>query len=74
MNDLVSQTTFAWCLTILVVGVCAPWLVYDIRNLSRALRADGGDPVVRDKRFGYAIGITIAVIGIVGSLRFQGVF
>ena len=74
MNELVAPETFKWFLTILVAGVCAPWLFYDIRNFGRAMAADGSDPVVRDKRFGYAIGVTIAIIGLLGSLKFHDVF
>jgi len=73
VNEPLSQHTFDIILTMLVVCVCAPWLIYEIRNLSRALKQDGSDPVVRDRRFGYSIGILIAVVGIYGSLKYNGV-
>ena len=73
MTNLVSDATFKWILTALVAGLSAPWLLYDARNLWRARTLDRSDPVVRDKQFGYVIGIVIGAIGIFGCLRFQGV-
>jgi hypothetical protein len=73
MIELVPDALFRWLLTIIVAGVCAPWLFYDTRNLVRTLRMDGADPSVRDKRFGYAIGICVAIIGLVGTLMYRGV-
>ena len=35
--------------------------------------ARGRDPLVRDRRFGYAMGIVIGLIGVVGCLRFHDV-
>jgi hypothetical protein len=73
MNEIMSATAFTWILTGLVGGLSAVWLVYDARNLWRARAADGSDPLVRDRRFGYSIGIVIALIGLLGTLRFHGV-
>jgi hypothetical protein len=47
--------------------------VYDLISLIRARRADSGDPLIRDRRFGYVIGIAIGFIGVVGCLRFHDV-
>jgi hypothetical protein len=47
------------------------WFVYDAIKLVR-LRPD--DPKLHDKRFGYAMGVVIGAIGVIGCLKFQGVF
>ena len=73
MNELMSATAFKWFLTILTGGLAGAWLVYDSINLIRTRNADRGDAVMRDKHFGYVIGILIGIIGIVGCLRFHGV-
>ena len=71
--NLVSDEAFRWVLTILVAGLSVAWFVYDARNLYRARGDDRRDPLVRDRHFGYVMGMIIAAIGIVGSLRFHGV-
>jgi len=51
--------------------------VGDQMFLARVARQRGTgrrDPLVGDQMFGYAIGIVIGVIGLVGTLRFNGVF
>jgi hypothetical protein len=73
MNELVSPTAFKWFLTILTGGLAGAWFIYDSINLIRTRDADRNDPVVRDKHFGYVVGLVIGVIGIVGCLRFHGV-
>jgi hypothetical protein len=70
---LIPDDVFRWFLTALVGGVSGAWLVYDAINLARTRGADGRDPLVRDRRFGYLVGIVVAVIGIVGALRYHGV-
>lgn len=72
-TELVSQTAFEWFVTILTGGVAGAWAVYDTVNMARLRRADRRDPLVRDRRFGYAIGIVIGVAGVVGCLRFHDV-
>ncbi|MEO8840117.1 MAG: ABC transporter permease [Kofleriaceae bacterium] len=60
---------FRWFLTLVTGGVSAIWFLADARKLIRTGRADGADPSVRDRRFGYTMGLVIATIGIVGSLK-----
>jgi hypothetical protein len=72
--QLMSDGTFKWLLTGLTAGLSTPWIFYDTFNLWRTRTLDPADPVVRDKRFGYAVGIVIGVIGTFGCLRFAGVF
>lgn len=74
MNDnLMSPAAFKWFLTILTGGLASVWFVYDSINLLRTRNLDRKDPVVRDKHFGYVIGIVIGIVGVFGCLRFHGV-
>lgn len=72
-TELVSQTVFEWFVTLVTGVVASAWTVYDIINLIRARGADRRDPLVRDRRFGYAMGIVIGLVGVVGCLRFHDV-
>jgi hypothetical protein len=63
---------FRLLLSVLTGGFAAMWLIHDLILLVR-LRGDRRDPLIGDKRFGYVVGITIGVIGIVGTLRFNGI-
>ncbi len=68
-TELVSATAFKWFVTILTGGLAGSWFVYDIINLIRARNADGRDPLIRDRRVGYVIGIAIGLVGVLGCLR-----
>ena len=72
-SELVSETVFAWIVTALTGGVAGAWFVYDTINLIRVRRADGRDPLIRDRRFGYVMGIVIGLAGVLGCLRFHDV-
>jgi hypothetical protein len=73
MNEIMSPTAFKWFLTILTGGLAGTWLIYDTINLIRTRNLDRSDGVVRDKHFGYLMGIVIGIIGVVGTLRFHDV-
>jgi hypothetical protein len=73
MTEPMSATTFAWFVTIAVGGLGALWFIYDAINLAKSLRLDRSNPSVRDRHFGYAMGMLMATIGVVGALRFHGV-
>jgi hypothetical protein len=73
MNELMSPTAFKWFVTILTGGLAGAWAIYDSINLIRSRNLDRSDAVVRDRHFGYAIGILIGVAGVIGCLRFHGV-
>jgi hypothetical protein len=73
MDELVSPTVFAWIVTFLTGGLAGFWFVYDTINLIRVRHADGGDPLIRDRRFGYVMGIVIGLAGVLGCLRFHDV-
>lgn len=73
MNELMSPTAFKWFITIITGGLAGAWFVYDSINLIRSRNLDRGDAVVRDRHFGYVMGILIGIAGVVGCLRFHGV-
>jgi hypothetical protein len=74
VTEIVSHDVFKWILTILTGGLAGAWFIYDSRNLLKTWSADRRDPLVRDKLFGYVIGILIGVVGVVGCLRYHDVF
>jgi hypothetical protein len=67
--EILSPRAFDVFLTSSVGVVAAAWLVYDAINLVRARHADSNDPKVRDRRFGYVIGMIIGVVGLVGVVH-----
>lgn len=68
-----SPDHFRWFLTVLTAALAGPWLVYDTVNLIRTRKLDRRDAVVRDKHFGYLIGILVGAVGVLGCLLFQHV-
>ena len=70
---LVSNEVFHLFLTVTTGGVAAVWAIHDVVLIGRLRRADRRDPLVRDKLFGYSMGIVIGMIGVLGTLRFNGV-
>lgn len=72
-TELVSSDVFRGFLSVLTGGVAGIWGVVDAIRFVRLRGADGRDPIVHDKRFGYGIGVLVGVIGVVGTLRFNGV-
>ncbi len=73
MNELMSPTAFKWFLTILTGGLAGAWFIYDSINLIRTRNLDRNDAVVRDRHFGYVMGMIIGIVGVVGCLKFHGV-
>jgi hypothetical protein len=71
--NIISDEAFRWFLTVLTGGVSGAWVVYDAINLGRMRRADRRNAIVRDKQFGYAMGVIIGTIGVIGALRFHQV-
>jgi hypothetical protein len=70
---LFSEPTFRLLLSVITGGIGGAWAIHDIVFLARLRGADRRDPLVADKGFGYAMGIVIGTIGVVGTLRFNGV-
>ncbi|HEU4729849.1 MAG TPA: hypothetical protein VFT22_18260 [Kofleriaceae bacterium] len=73
MNEIVPEWLFRLVLSVVTGGVAALWVIHDIVLLARLRGADRGDPLVTDQRFGYVMGILIGTIGVVGTLRYNGV-
>jgi len=69
MNELVSATAFTWVLSALTGGLAGVWLVHDAIFLWRIRAADRRDAGVRDKIFGYLMGMVIGVLGVAGVLK-----
>jgi hypothetical protein len=73
---IVSDSVFRVLSSVLIGGVAALWVLHDAVLLARLAplrRTNRGDALVADKRFGYTMGIVIGVIGVLGTLRFNGV-
>jgi hypothetical protein len=70
--NLVPDPVFRLLLSVVTGGVAGLWVIHDLVFLIR-LRGVRRDPRVGDQRFGYAMGILIGTIGVVGTLRFNGV-
>ena len=71
--NIVSDEAFRWFLTIATGVVAGIWFFYDARSLLRT-RGKPSTPLLRDKQFGYAMGMVIGAVGVLGSLHFQHVF
>jgi hypothetical protein len=71
MTEL-SDDVFHLMLSIATGGLAAAWLIHDLLLLLRLPGSQRRDPLVRDQRFGYVMGIVIGVIGLVGTARFNG--
>jgi hypothetical protein len=69
----VSDPVFRAAISVLTAGVGVLWVVHELVLMKRLRGANIKDPLVRDQWFGYFIGIAIGVIGIVGTLRYNGV-
>ncbi len=70
---LVSDDTFRLLLSLFTGVVGGLWVIHDALFIARLRRADRRDPLVADQWFGYLMGIVIGLIGVVGTLRFNGV-
>ena len=73
MTEILSPYAFKWFLTILTGVVAGTWFFYDGLKLWRLRHADKKDPIVRDKIFGYFMGMVIGFTGVLGCLRFHDV-
>ncbi|HSR97952.1 MAG TPA: hypothetical protein VLM79_12920 [Kofleriaceae bacterium] len=71
--NLVSDHVFRLLLSAVTGGVAAVWVIHDLVLIARLRGADRRDPLVADKRFGYGMGVVIGMIGVIGTLRFNGV-
>ena len=65
---IVSHETFMWICSILTMGLAAPWMVYEIILMRRHLPKG---PEAHDEKFGAVMGFIIALIGVIGVLKFH---
>lgn len=68
---------FRFLISLATGGFAGLLLLHDLLFLARAARdrrAGRRDSLLADRMFGYLVGITIGVIGVLGTLRFNGVF
>lgn len=70
---LLSDDGFRLFLSLVTAGVGVVWTINELRLMSRLRGKDRADKRVGDQWFGYAVGVLIGVLGIVGTLRFNGV-
>jgi hypothetical protein len=72
--NILSELQFHWFLMLVTGIVAAAWFVYDGISLWRSRNADRSDPLVRDRHFGYVMGMIIGFTGVIGVLKYHGVF
>lgn len=72
---IVSHQHFIWFVTVVTVGTGLVWLVVDTVRLRRALAARAVTAAERgarhDRIFGSIIGLMVALVGIIGMLRYH---
>ncbi len=66
---IVSHDSFMTIVSVLAISVSAVWFLLDLLRLVRDLRRER-TPRWRDLMFGYLIGMTCGVIGIIGVYRY----
>jgi hypothetical protein len=71
-DQLLSPDAWRWFLILITGLVAGAWLIYDTINLIRTRHLDRSVAANRDKHFGYVMGIVIGIVGVIGTLRYQG--
>jgi hypothetical protein len=67
-----AHETFKTVVTVITFAA-ALWALYDIVKMRKLRGKDPSDPLVKDERFGYYMGIVIGLFTISGLLRYQGI-
>jgi len=73
MNELVSADAFRIFLSLITGVVAGLWVIHDVVFLARLRGKNFRDPLIKDQRFGYVMGIVIGALGVFGTLRYNGV-
>ncbi len=76
MTEL-PEGVFRLLISLFTGGFAGAWVIHDLVLLARVARQRGAgrrDRQVGDQVFGYVMGVVIGVVGLVGTLRFNGVF
>lgn len=68
---IVSHEIYIWFVSVLTCGTGVSWLVVDTVRLRRALAEREATPARHDRIFGSIIGLIVALIGLVGVLRYH---
>ena len=71
--NIISDHAFHWFLMVATGGFAGVWFIHDAVSLWRSRDASRRDPIVRDRQFGYVMGMVIGALGVIGVLRFHGV-
>lgn len=69
--NFIAGNPLPWVVTVSTGLLGAIWAAYDARNLLKHRTADMRDPLERDKRFGYIMGIVIGLIGVFGVIKYH---
>ncbi len=69
--NFISGNPLPWVVTISTGLLAAIWIAYDIWNLRKLRGADMADPLQRDKRFAFYIGIWIGLVGVFGVVKYH---
>ena len=72
-DQILSPDGFKWFLTLTTGLLAGAWVFVDGFSLVRLRKADRKNPIVRDKHFGYVMGMLIGIVGVYGCLRFHGI-
>lgn len=70
-DHLVSDQFFHGFVTVFTL-LLATWAFYDIVKWGRLKGQDPSDPLVKDKKAGYLLGIALGIVATVGALMYQG--
>ena len=69
--NFMPLSSLAWIITVSTGALGGVWAAYDLRNLLKHQGADMSDPLERDKRFGYIMGVIIGLVGVFGVLKYH---
>ena len=72
--NLISDGAFHAFLSVVTGGVAGLWAIHDALFYARLRGRPSSEGDVHDQRFGYVMGMVIGVVGVLGTLRFNGVF
>jgi hypothetical protein len=69
--NFIAGNPLPWVVTISTGLLASIWIAYDIRNLIKLRGADMSDPLQRDKRFGFVMGVLIGCVGVFGVVKYH---
>ncbi len=69
--NFLPLSSLSWILTVSTGVLATVWVAYDLRNLFKQRGKDFSDPLERDKRFGFIMGVIIGLIGMFGVFKYH---